>query len=68
MILQLHNLTLTESLTDSPSKFAVGSGNSDRYYILEAPSPEIKGEWTEGIKKILLRDLDMMKGVLNLSK
>ena len=63
--MQLHNLTLTESLTDSPSKFAVASGstgNWDRYYVMEAPSAEIKEEWMECIKKILLKDLEMMKG------
>ena len=41
-------------------------GNWDRYYIMEAPSAEIKEEWMECIKKILLKDLEMMKGVVNL--
>ena len=41
------------------------SGNWDRYYILEAPSTEIKEEWMECIKKILLKDLEMMKGRIN---
>lgn len=42
------------------------TGNWDRYYIMEAPSAEIKEEWMECIKKILLKDLEMMKGVVNL--
>lgn len=65
--LQLHNLTLTESLTDNPCKFAIGSGtvgNWDYYYIMETSSADIKNEWVEKIKKFLLRDLEMMKGVV----
>jgi len=65
---QLHNLTLTESLSDSCCKFAVNSGGtatSDHYYIIEAHSAELKEEWVEGIKKILLKDMEMLKSMLS---
>ena len=51
---------------DSPSRFTIGTGpvtNPDKFYILEASSPEKKQEWTRIIKDLLKQQFDMLKGV-----
>lgn len=52
---------------DSAARFSIGTGSissPDKFYILEASSPEKKQEWTKIIKDLLNQQFEMLKGFL----
>lgn len=61
---QVHNMFHSEI---SEARFSIGTGsisNPDKFYILEASSPEKKQEWTKVIKDLLNQQFEMLKGFL----
>ena len=69
--LTVYNISVAEKEEEEePNRFAVGIGPEedwDKYYVLEAESPECKQEWLKALKDIMRGQFELRKGSLIMS-
>ncbi|KPI91811.1 Guanine nucleotide exchange factor DBS [Papilio xuthus] len=60
--LQMAQIGLTESVKGDPRKFEVWRQGRAEVHTLTAPAPDVKRTWVERIKRVLLDQLNELKG------
>lgn len=60
--LQMSQIGLTESVRGDPKRFEVWLQGRQEVHTIQAPSIEIKNKWVTEIKKVLLNQLEELKG------
>lgn len=61
-VVQMSQIGLTESVKGDPRKFEVWRQGRAEVHTITAPSVDVKRTWVERIKRVLLDQLNELKG------